>query len=254
MRGPLAVEAIVLTTYRYGESSKIARLSTRDHGVQSAIAKGALRPRSRFGASLQPLSMGQGLLLPSRSSDLHLLTAFELTYLPAGLARVLERYAAGLALAEVVLRFAPAAPHPETHDLLDSALRELADAPRPVAGALGLRWLWRLIGELGFAPALGSCVVDGKPVPGEGRLAFSPRHGGVLCPACARSNEVTWLPVEGRAALVALLAAEAELPRLDRRHEAAHRRLLARYLRHQLDAEAPLPAVDFWVRQPWEPT
>ena len=36
--------AIVLSALRYSETSKIVRLATRDHGVQSAIAKGALRP------------------------------------------------------------------------------------------------------------------------------------------------------------------------------------------------------------------
>ena len=49
--------AIVLSTLRYSETSKIVRLATREHGVQSAIAKGALRPRSRYGAALQFLEM-----------------------------------------------------------------------------------------------------------------------------------------------------------------------------------------------------
>ena len=50
--------AIVLSSLRYSETSKIVRLATRAHGVQSAIAKGALRPRSRFGAALQLFSDG----------------------------------------------------------------------------------------------------------------------------------------------------------------------------------------------------
>ena len=45
--------ALVLQTYRYSETSKVVRLATRDLGVQSAIAKGALRPKSRFGAGLE---------------------------------------------------------------------------------------------------------------------------------------------------------------------------------------------------------
>src|SRR5439155_27271114 len=48
--------AIVRQTYRYSETSKVVRLATRDLGVQSAIAKGALRPKSRFGAGLELLS------------------------------------------------------------------------------------------------------------------------------------------------------------------------------------------------------
>src|SRR2546425_10246216 len=48
--------AVVLQTYRYSETSKVVRLATRELGVQSAIAKGALRPKSPFGAGLELLS------------------------------------------------------------------------------------------------------------------------------------------------------------------------------------------------------
>src|SRR5438128_9877861 len=44
--------AVVLQTYRYSETSKVVRLATRDLGVQSALAKGARRPKSRIGAGL----------------------------------------------------------------------------------------------------------------------------------------------------------------------------------------------------------
>ena len=52
----VSTPAIVLATLRYGETSKIVRLATREQGIQSAIAKGAMRPRSRYGAALQALS------------------------------------------------------------------------------------------------------------------------------------------------------------------------------------------------------
>src|SRR5881396_3784205 len=111
---PVSTPAIILTTLRYGETSKIVRLATRDLGVQSAIAKGALRPKSRFGAALQGLSEGQAELLVKEHRELHVLAAFDLTRLRSGLTQDLDRYAAAAALAEVMLRFAPADPHPES--------------------------------------------------------------------------------------------------------------------------------------------
>jgi len=42
----ITTPAVVLRTHRYSETSKIVRLATRELGVQSAIAKGVLRPRS----------------------------------------------------------------------------------------------------------------------------------------------------------------------------------------------------------------
>jgi DNA repair protein RecO (recombination protein O) len=64
--------AVVLRTYRYSETSKVVRLATRDLGVQSAIAKGALRAKSRFGAGLELLSEGMAQLYHRDSRELHL--------------------------------------------------------------------------------------------------------------------------------------------------------------------------------------
>jgi DNA repair protein RecO (recombination protein O) len=243
--------AIVLSTLRYSETSKIVRLATREHGVQSAIAKGALRPRSRFGAALQFLSEGQARLLVKEHRELHLLAGFDLLRLHAGLASDLERYATGSALAEVMLRFAPADAHPESYDLLGEALSLLEIAPGPELEALGFRVLWQLVSTLGFAPELATCVRDGRPLPDEGGLAFSTREGGALCPTCAAGHGATQLPPDARADLSALLDAGAVLPQLDRRHAEAHRRLLARYIRFHLGEGAELPALDFWLRRPW---
>jgi DNA repair protein RecO (recombination protein O) len=243
--------AIVLSTLRYSETSKIVRLATREHGVQSAIAKGALRPRSRFGAALQFLSEGQVRLLVKEHRELHILASFDLLRLHAGLAADLERYATASALAEVMLRFAPADSHPESYDLLREALGLLEIVPAPELEALGFRVLWQLVGSLGFAPALEACVRDGTPLPPEGGLAFSTREGGALCPACAAGHGATHLPAGARADLGALMDGSAVLPRLDRRHAESHRRLLARYIRYHLGEGAELPALEFWLRRPW---
>ncbi|MBA3318469.1 MAG: DNA repair protein RecO [Gemmatimonadales bacterium] len=247
----LETPAIVLSTIRYSETSKILRLATREHGVQSAIAKGALRPRSRFGAALQTLSEGQARLLTKEHRELHILASFDLLRLHVGLAGDLERYASASALAEVMLRFAPADAHPESYDLLRDALSLLEVAPRAELEALGFRVLWQLVSTLGFAPALDACVRDGTPLPPGGGLAFSTREGGALCAACAAGHGATQLPADARADLDILMDAEAVLPRLDRRHAESHRRLLARYIRYHLGEGAELPALDFWLRRPW---
>lgn len=249
----LGTPAIVLSALRYSETSKIVRLATRDHGVQSAIAKGALRPRSRFGASLQLLSEGQAQYLAKEHRELNVLTAFDLQQLHVGLAADLGRYATASALAEVMLRFAPADPHPESYDCFRDALRVLESAPAEAVEPLGFRVLWQLASVLGFAPSLDACVRDGTLLAEEGPLPFSTSEGGALCPACAAQHGTTQLPAEARADLVALLDADGALPVLDERHAAAHRRLLARYIRYHLGEGAALPALDFWLRRPWVP-
>ncbi len=54
-------EAIVLQSFPYGETSRIVRLLTRSAGVHSAIAKGALRPRSRY-STMEPFAEGVATL------------------------------------------------------------------------------------------------------------------------------------------------------------------------------------------------
>jgi len=249
---PVAITpAIVLSTLRYSESSKIVRLATRDLGVQSAIAKGALRPRSRFGAALQVLSEGQAQLYLKEHRELHTLAAFDLIRVPVGIAADLERYAVASALAEVMLRFAPADPHPASFDLLRDALAGLEAAPAPDVRAAGLRAVWQLVGELGFAPSLGECVRCGTPVDAAGDASFSTQDGGVLCPDCAGPDPVVRLPERARRDLAALVGPPGFLPALDLPHFLAHQRLLARYVRYHLGEGAELPALDFWTRRPW---
>jgi DNA repair protein RecO (recombination protein O) len=243
--------AIVLSSLRYSETSKIVRLATREHGVQSAIAKGALRPRSRFGAALQLLSEGQAQLLTKEHRELHTLAAFDLVHLHVRLAADLERYATASVLAEVMVRFAPPDPHPESYDRFRDALALLEAIPAERVEALGFRVVWQLVSVLGFEPALDACVRDGAEV-GQGELAFSTREGGALCAACAAGHGATRLPEQARADLTALLDPDAPLPALDRRHAEAHRRLLGRYIRYHLAEGADLPALEFWLTRPWK--
>lgn len=247
----ISTSAIVLSAMRYGETSKIVRLATRDHGVQSAIAKGALRPRSRFGAALQPLSGGQAHLLLSDRRDLHILTGFDVVTLPVRLTTEVPRYATGTALAELLLRVAPAEPHPEAYECLEDALERLQGTSGDRLPALALRSLWTLVAALGFAPVLDACARDGRHLDPAGPLSFSPGEGGALCASCARTVSCTELPVEARAALAALLDEAGPLPSLDQRNAAAHRRLSARYVRHHLAEGAALPALEFWQSAAW---
>ena len=87
----VSTPAVILQTFRYSETSKIVRLATRDLGVQSAIAKGVLRPRSPFGAALETLSEGVAQLYHKETRDLQTMAAFDVTDLRRDLALDLGR-------------------------------------------------------------------------------------------------------------------------------------------------------------------
>ena len=248
--------AVVLRTYPYSETSKIVRLATRDLGVQSAIAKGVLRPKSRFAAGLELLSEGMAQLYHRETRELQTLAAFDLLVLRRELAQDVGRFAGATAQAELMLKMAPEAPLPGAYDALTSGLDALRAAAPDAVDPAALRGLWLLLGALGFAPALGSCVRDGTPVPpvpGGGQVAFSTAEGGVLCARCAPppASLATRLPAQAHRDLVALNDPHAPLPALAPPHAAAHRRLVARFVRHHFGETSNLPALDFWERHAW---
>jgi DNA repair protein RecO (recombination protein O) len=51
-----ACEALTLRSYSFGEANKIVLLLTRPFGLLRGVAYGAKKPKSRFGASLEPLT------------------------------------------------------------------------------------------------------------------------------------------------------------------------------------------------------
>lgn len=252
----VSTPAVVLQTYRYSETSKVVRLATRDLGVQSAIAKGAVRPKSPFGAGLELLSEGIGQLYFRESRELHTLGAFDLLNLRRDLAADVDRFAGATALAEVMLKMAPAAPLPFAYDAFTAALDALASASPATVDAAAVRALWLLLGELGFEPSLATCVRDGTALERDGTdaICFSVPEGGVLCPRCTPAEPPTRLPREAYRDLLALNDSRAEVPRLDVPHAAAHRRLVARFVRHHFGETGTLSALDFWERRAWAST
>lgn len=70
-------EAIILHARKHGDSSKIITAYTRDYGRLSLIAKGAMNPKSKFSASLEPLTHSDIVFYHKPNKDLFLLSKSE---------------------------------------------------------------------------------------------------------------------------------------------------------------------------------
>ena len=254
----ISTPAVVLHTFPYGETSKIVRLATQDHGVLSAIAKGARRSKSRFGARLQPLSDGTAQLYFKPNRDLHTLAEFDLEHLRVALSHDVTRYASAFALAELVLRFSPQEPHPEIFELLVGLLDRLTQVDTARLPEVSLAAMWAVVGALGFTPSLDRCAVDGRAIE-PGNAAFSVAEGGFVCSLCARSRETSNLGPDDRRVLEFFVAGAVDSEEgqdwsLASRHAAAHRRLLGRFIRLHVAEGRNLNALDFWEALPWRDT
>ena len=52
-------DALILRTYKLGESDRIVVFLTRDRGKKRGVAKNARQSRPRFGGALEPLTYGR---------------------------------------------------------------------------------------------------------------------------------------------------------------------------------------------------
>src|SRR3954469_6560125 len=70
-RMPLyTTDALILRTYKLGESDRIVVFLTRDRGKKRGVAKNARQSRRRFGGALEPLTCGRVGYLERERRDL----------------------------------------------------------------------------------------------------------------------------------------------------------------------------------------
>jgi DNA repair protein RecO (recombination protein O) len=181
MPAPLKSEAIVLRSIRYGEADRIVHLYTPGRGRIGAIAKGARRARSRFGARLEPFVHIQAVLREGRG-DLYTITGADTVTVH----RALREHAATLDAAaracDAVARlFETGDPHPEVFRLLANQLALLDSGTAHARAANGLAFRLKLLLAAGILPQLASCASCGEP---DHLRGFSASAGGVVCSSC----------------------------------------------------------------------
>ncbi len=181
MAGNFKVEAVVLRSIRYGEADRILHLYTADRGRVNAIAKGARKPRSRFGGRLEPF-FRLDLVLHRGRGDLATVTAAATVDGYRWLRADGPAIGAAARACDAVLRLLDSGePNRPAYNLLCRYLN-LLDTQRGAASrAAGVAFRLKLALATGFAPELGSCARCGEA---EAIAAFSGAAGGVVCAAC----------------------------------------------------------------------
>lgn len=238
----VTTEAVVLQTFPYSETSKVLRLLTRTHGVQSAMARGARRPRSRFGGVLEPFTEGLATFYLKRGRDLHTLSGFELVRTRQQLGRDLVRFGSASLIAELVIRTGSEEAEPGLYEQVRDGLDRLAGAPEDQIGARALAEAWALIARLGFAPAVQHCVICSVHVREDADAFFDYAAGGVHCTDCGSDAPGRQLPAAARRDMV--LLCQGRIPAtLDR--AAAHWQLLARFLAYHVTDIGSLRSLRF---------
>ena len=178
--------AIVLRARSYGESDKIVSFLTRDFGKISGIAKGALRSKRRFVASLEPFTHVQLGFRTRRQDELCFIESADIVRGARRLALDLDRYAYSTYVVELIDSMVEGREaEPAVFELLEHTLAQIdSDPGRPVA-----EWLRafevKLLALTGLEPRIDGCVRCQRLPAEQGAFHFNPRTGTLLCHACA---------------------------------------------------------------------
>jgi DNA repair protein RecO (recombination protein O) len=227
MRRITRAEAICLKARPFRESSRLVTLFTTERGLVTCIARGARRPRSKFGAALDLFARSRVIYYHRDNRTLFTLSDAELVHSSHGLALDPARFLAAEQTAEFCLRVLhPHDPNPQLYHLLvtylstiestlsapldDGRQPAIAESPYPL---LVCSFLLKAASFLGFRPELSRCVVCRRPA-GSRAACFDPARGGLLCTRCAGAEPgLALLQPADIATLVRLLyTPAAELP------------------------------------------
>ena len=175
----LMTDGLILREYESPtEADRFVAILTRDRGIIRASARGAKRPKSRFGSSTQQLCYARLSLIPGR--DKYIIEDAQPQEVFFALRQDVERLALAQYFCELALHLCPTdAPAPQHLRLLLNALHYLSTGekdPLQIKAVVEAR----LLALEGYTPDLTGCAVCGAQ---DAPLWFSPAAGTLTCAA-----------------------------------------------------------------------
>lgn len=183
-------EGIVLKSMVYRDTSKIVTLFTKQFGKVNVIAKGARKPKSKFGASLEPLTRSHIVFYKRERGDLYTLSEGDVVEPYPDLRRSLLGFSWGSVILEFLYRANPfESPNPRLYLLTKRAFKTLNQTEQDSAfPTLVYAFLIKALGLLGYLPHLDKCLVCGKEPRGGVRFNFG--RGGISCASCSSEEDL----------------------------------------------------------------
>ena len=100
-------QAVAIGRRPLGEADRLVTFYTREFGRLTGVAKGARRPRSRFGSAFELFTQGQLLFFETERSDLAKVDAFDIIHPFQAGGEDLERLILGSWVVECLGRLVP---------------------------------------------------------------------------------------------------------------------------------------------------
>lgn len=181
------IRGIVLRDAPMGEKDKRLVILSGDRGKLTAVAKGALSPKSKWKALAQPFCCADFVLAKGKTfyyvQEGTLLSSFY------GLRESLEKLTYGTFCLEIAELFSPeGAESVSQQKLLLRLLTRLEKEIESKARALCAVFIFRMLSDNGFAPSVESCARCGALLEGKA-ATFFPESGLAVCQNCEAARD-----------------------------------------------------------------
>ncbi|MEA1926920.1 MAG: DNA repair protein RecO [Candidatus Auribacterota bacterium] len=182
---PQKTTGIILWVRDYSETSQLVNIITPDSGLLKTIAKGAHRPKNPLRGKLEILNYGAVIYYPSRTSDLHILSQFDIINSFPEALNTLEKSALYHYLAELSSSAAFGEEH--SRDLFGLMLQMLGNPPGVDSITTARLWFEiHYLNKLGVLPSFDHCVHCRGPL--RQGIKFSLQELGWLCSECDKGG------------------------------------------------------------------
>lgn len=172
--------AIVLRSYKLGESDRIVVLLTKENGKVRAVAKGVRKMKSRFGSRLEPFNYVKVQIHRGRGELDFIVEVESISQFPL-LRTTLGRLDDAFCLLEIVdLVTLDGRPKLRIFEMLSRALKLLETSDSPI---LVPAFSLKLLAQEGFKPELDLCVMCGDST---NLVSFDSEEGGMCCVKCGK--------------------------------------------------------------------
>jgi len=186
--GLRSTRAVVSKTMRMSNSSKLVTLITEKYGLVKVMAKGARRPKSMFGASLEPVTLMDCIYYHKETRDLQTLSSSEIESPYLRIKDDLVLLSIASCMVEIAQTHTAEGDFSTgTFGLVVESLDGLESGRKKDGEKHLWRFMMRLLAASGYKPLLDSCMKCGKK-PKSSSVFFSFSDGGVLC-SCTDPGE-----------------------------------------------------------------
>lgn len=227
-------DTIILKSFPYGETSKIARCYTRDFGKVSLIGKGVRKGKTLRSGYLEPLNHLSLSFYKNPRRELQIFSKAEFKNVLSALKGDVKKITYGFAIVELVDKGVTGEePHEELFDLLVDTLNAINSATGNI-NVIFWYFEMKFLSLLGFRPNLSTCPDCESILNGA---VFSHERGELVCSNCLINGErkvssrtITFLKTLKHGSVID--AINLKLKPGDRSEIGG---FLDRYLRHHID-------------------